>query len=711
VKTPKLSPKELQFRAAAEHRGLVLPAVLEVSKIGRCPVEGKASSNKAGAYRWNPGIGIATGWFENHTDGQDVTYWREDLNRPLTPKEEAAFMAQCKADQAEQEAEQGRIHAAAAKEAAKMWAEAVPCESHPYLTKKGVQAHGLRVLGDQLLIPAHNAKGVLTTVQKIGPDDQKRFHTGGKKKGSFHTIGTITDGSTIYIVEGFATGASVHEATEQPVVVAFDSGNLLPVTEIIRKLHPNHSLVIAGDDDADKPRPDNPGRTAALAAALAVGGQAVFPDFGHTREVGQTDFNDLHQAQGLEAVRQRIEDRQDEAHAEVVKLLIRNDKMRVVAIPANLTKIIRHDPKFGDRLSRNEMSLEVCYDRVPQPDHWVVEVQEWLQDAYGVNFAAREIQAKLLAQAASNPFHPVREYLNGLKWDKKKRLARVATEILGTERNKLYNTYITKFFIAAVRRVEVPGCKADTVLVIIGPQGYKKSSFFDVLGGEFFNDSPIDMSSKDGPMVLHRAWISELPEIDHNTNNIAVERMKAFVSSRKDTFRPPYAVSTEVHHRSCILVGTSNREGYLTDTSGSRRFWTIKVDKPVNLERLREWRDQLWAEAVALEAKGEEHWLDEKEEAAREEDAQQFECEDPWESKFLGWVEKCNFQTSRGAPQHDLAQGVSVAALMHALDIPESQQNRSGEMRLTAVLRKHGWNHGRKHRGPWLWAPMKRGAK
>jgi predicted P-loop ATPase len=704
---PKMSPQELQFRSAAEHRGLVLPAVLVVGKIGRCPVSGKPSSNKAGAYLWNPGNNIATGWFENHTDGQGVTYWQADLGRELTPKEEATFLAQRKADQAKEEADTKAKQATAAKVAAQMWAEAKPCKTHGYLTKKCAKSFGLRVSGDLLLIPAYNEKGVLATVQKIGPDGTKRFHPGGKKQGSFFLIGTITDGCTIHLVEGYATGASVHEATGHPVVVAYDSGNLPTVAEIVRRKYPNHTLVICGDSDDDKPRPDNPGRTAALAAALAVGGQAVFPDFGPARVEGQTDFNDLHQAQGLEAVKQCIEQSQDAAHAAVVKLLARNGKGLLASIPANLTKIIRHDRMFGSHLSLNEMSREVCYDREPKSDHWVHDVQEWLQDNYGLNFGATEIQAKLLAQAASNPFHPVREYLNSRKWDGKARLSRVATEILGTEPNKLYSTYITKFHIAAVRRAKHPGCKVDTVLTIIGRQGFLKSSYFDVLGGEFFNDSPIDMSNKDGALVLHRSWISELPEIDHNTSNTAVERMKAFISSRKDIFRPPYAVSTEVYPRSCIMVGTSNREGYLTDSSGSRRFWTIQVDKPANLELLREWRDQLWAEAVVLEEDpANTHWLDEKDEAAREIDAERFECEDPWESKFLGWVERVQFPRSHVGTPDDLAAGKPMSALMTALEIPDGQQNRAGVMRLSAILKKHGWEQGiRKHGGPRLWAP------
>lgn len=303
---PKMSPQELQFRSAAKHRGLILPTVLVQNEIARCPVDGKMTSNTDGAYLWNLGTGIASGWIQNWTDGLGCESWQADLGRTLAPKEVADFEAQRKADQAKYEAHTKALQAAAAKDAVKLWDAAAPCESHGYLTKKGVQSYGLRVSGDLLLIPAFNAKGELTTIQTITKAGEKRFLKGGKKQGSFFVIGTITDASTIYMGEGYATCASIHEVTGQPVVVTFDSGNLLSVSQSIRKKHPNHTLVICGDDDDDKPRKDNPGRTAALAAALAVGGQAVFPDFGPNREAGQTDFNDLHQAQGLEAVRQCI---------------------------------------------------------------------------------------------------------------------------------------------------------------------------------------------------------------------------------------------------------------------------------------------------------------------------------------------------------------------------------------------------------------------
>lgn|GEM_PF-6131669 len=402
----------------------------------------------------------------------------------------------------------------------------------------------------------------------------------------------------------------------------------------------------------------------------------------------------------------------DDDCAEVMKLLARGSHGQPLVVGANLTKIFRHHPQWAGHVGLNEMSLEVCYDRMPKPDHFVDEVQEWLQDHFGLNFTRKEIQAKLLAQASCNPFHPVREYFKSLPaWDGVERLMQVAKKILKAGDSALYITYITRWSIGAVRRVMHPGCKQDTTLVLSGPQATMKSSFFDVLGGEFFNDSPIDMNNKDGFMVLHRAWISELGEIDHATSTIAVERIKAFLSSRKDTFRAPYAVSVAVHPRTCVLVGTTNRDDYLTDPSGSRRFWTIKVTVPADLKLLRKWRDQLWAEAAAREADGIDHWLNAEDEAAREVDSEQFECVDPLESMFLDWVDRSKGVRVNGKVidhGYDLSAGISIQQLMEKFDIPKAQQSKPTSMRLTAILKKHDWERcGRDSSRARLWSPKK----
>ena len=149
---------------------------------------------------------------------------------------------------------------------------------HPYLTEKGVKDHGTR-LDDQnrLLIPVRNIYGEITTIQTIAANGEKRFLPGGVKKGSFFTLDdqAIDHDGIVYICEGFATAASVQEATSKPTICAFDAGNLLPVAKAIRERYSDVELVICGDDDTTKEH--NAGRTKAIEAALSVEGKVCFP--------------------------------------------------------------------------------------------------------------------------------------------------------------------------------------------------------------------------------------------------------------------------------------------------------------------------------------------------------------------------------------------------------------------------------------------------
>ncbi len=197
-----------------------------------------------------------------------------------------------------------RKHEAAVEIAFTKWNGASETGSSPYLARKKVGAYGVRFGGKHLIIPLRDAKGKLWSFQWIEPDGKKQFLKGGKKKGCFHQIGVLEDGKTIYIVEGYATGASVHMATLASVVVAFDAYSLEPVIEELKKVYPNSPLIIAGDDDVWKDH--NIGRENAQQAALKYGCSFVFPSFKDTTSK-PTDFNDLHLREGLEEVQRQLQ--------------------------------------------------------------------------------------------------------------------------------------------------------------------------------------------------------------------------------------------------------------------------------------------------------------------------------------------------------------------------------------------------------------------
>lgn len=369
------------------------------------------------------------------------------------------------------------------------------------------------------------------------------------------------------------------------------------------------------------------------------------------------------------------------------EVLHRNDKDKVIKSAGNLAKILRMDATWGRNLALNEMSQEMIYRGQVVGDPFIDWVQERIEDAWHLTFGREDVASKLLAQASLNQVHPVREHLRGLPaWDGEERLRRVAAEILGDPAPLAYQ-YIMRTMVGAVRRVHFPGTKVDTVLVLTGEQGIYKSTFFRVLAGEeFFGDSPIDLESKDGPMTLHRSWFNELAEIDHATSTRAAERIKSFLSTSKDIFRPPFAKSVGVFPRSCVIVGTANKDAFLTDPSGSRRFWPIRVQQVINLDLLRTWRDQLWAEAINLFDNGVEHWLPRDLECLRAQDANRFEAEDPWIAQLDTAVEDLARQG------RILSDGLTIADLLTQMNVPVQQQTVGSSMKVAGILREKGWN-------------------
>lgn len=296
------------FCAAMEAVGLAPPAGIEPGKFYRFPGAGKGAGNKSGWFMWfSDGLG---GVFGDHASGISES-WQAERDRPLTSAEQAALKREIAEAKAKAEAQRKATQDAAAKKAAIVWKQGKPADpGHPYLKKKGIGPHGLKQGGDGcLLVSKRNAAGHIRSLQRISPSGEKRFHPGGQVTGCYFTIGELPAGDgTLLIAEGFATAASLHEATGYPATVAFNTGNLKPVAQLLRKKLPKARLVFCADDDRQTAADtgNNPGITAATEAALAVSGWLAVPDFGQERPKGATDFNDLHQAAGPEAVKKSV---------------------------------------------------------------------------------------------------------------------------------------------------------------------------------------------------------------------------------------------------------------------------------------------------------------------------------------------------------------------------------------------------------------------
>jgi phage/plasmid primase-like uncharacterized protein len=255
-----------------------------------------------------------SGWYVLHLDGVPAGSfgcWREGFSQnwcaksadTFTPAEREAHRQRMEATRALRDEEQAQRQQQAATEATRRWAAASPATDHPYLARKGVQAHGVKAEGEALLIPMRDTSGALQSLQVIDPEGGKRFQPGGRVKGCYHGIGKPA--GVLIVCEGFATGASLHECTGHAVAVAFNAGNLQAVAEALASKYPALRLIVAADDD--HLTEGNPGISKATQVALAVGGWLAVPVFAEPRADKATDFNDLHRLTGPDAVKECID--------------------------------------------------------------------------------------------------------------------------------------------------------------------------------------------------------------------------------------------------------------------------------------------------------------------------------------------------------------------------------------------------------------------
>jgi len=223
----------------------------------------------------------------------------------------------------------------------------------------------------------------------------------------------------------------------------------------------------------------------------------------------------------------------------------------------------------------------------------------WLQQqSIGVRSATVASNAVLLA-ANEHPFHPVREYFEGLVWDSTERLPVMMETYFGAAGNPDYLAAIgRRFMISAVARPMRPGCQADHMLVLEGDQGIGKTSAVRTLAvmPEWFAGNLPDIHSKDAPLQLLGRWFVEIAELKA-VRNSQVEATKSFITETSDTFRPPYARRTAQFPRQAVFIGTTNESEYLRDRTGNRRYWPVKCNR-IDIPALARDRDQLWAEAV-----------------------------------------------------------------------------------------------------------------
>lgn len=317
-------------------------------------------------------------------------------------------------------------------------------------------------------------------------------------------------------------------------------------------------------------------------------------------------------------------------------------------------------------------------------DEDAIHLKAWLSDAKQFEINTYVIHEAALNLAKENAYHPIQNYLEGLKWDGKKRLGNWLSEYCACNENIYTRAIGEKVLVAAVSRIFKPGTKFDHILVVEGTQGIGKSTLVSILGKYWFGDIIIDPHNKDTIDALRGKWVVEISEMECTKRE--VNALKRFITCTSDRVRPAYAKTTQDFPRQCIFIGTINPEngrGYLKDPTGNRRYWPVKVEA-VDYVRLREDVDQLWAEALQVYKSGRcKLYLDNKELqdfASREVD-ERFES-DPLEEVIGNYL-----------VEHDVEAIRTTDIMQNILLMPVSKLDKFFAMRLSCAMNRLGYEN------------------
>ena len=362
-----------------------------------------------------------------------------------------------------------------------------------------------------------------------------------------------------------------------------------------------------------------------------------------------------------------------------------------VSLP-NVRKILTLDPRWAGSIRYNLLACSVEIDGKSVRDVDESEIVCQLGNIYAFKVSENMVSSAMRLVAEGNQYHPVREYLDGVTWDKKPRIDGLLSSYFGAEDTEINKIMGRRFMISAVARAYQMGCQVDTVLVLTGKQGAKKSTGFRALAGgdRFFSDTQLDLNSKDSLMQLKGVWLYEISEMD-SMRRSEQTRIKAFISSRVDRYRPSYGRNVEEQPRGCVFVGTTNDQIFLSDATGSRRFLPAKIGA-VNLPAIIADRDQLWAEATTYYKAGEPWYLSTNEEQKREAAAEDYELIHPWTEPIQNYL-ALNFGpvTTGQIMNQALDIDVDKRAAFHTKKITEIMRRLGRESRRVRIDGKRFW--------------------
>jgi predicted P-loop ATPase len=389
-----------------------------------------------------------------------------------------------------------------------------------------------------------------------------------------------------------------------------------------------------------------------------------------------------------------------------------------------LITMLRKAPDLQGVLGLDELRNAPCTQRPwpwrpeagPLTDTDDLRLGDWGTHKYHLKAASRAALSEAIDTVADeNRFHPIRDWLEAQAWDGTPRLEKWLMHALGVDvstvkpKRRRYLEMVGRYWLLGmVARVMEPGCKFDYSLVLEGPPGRGKSTFFKTLAGKaFFSDTHFDIGQgKDGYEQLEGLWVYELSELTA-LRKADSEQVKQFFSSQVDRFRGAYGRFVQPHPRQCVIGCSTNKRQYLYDLTGNRRFWPVWVDARIRVSWLAKWRGQLFAEALAVWREGAEVSPTPEEEAEFFEPEQRKRLvETAVQSRLLFLLSREGASAGDGRVSAEFnvnSTFVTLDALVAALGADAAKSTAILEQQIRGWLESNGWARGREGGGARRW--------
>lgn len=363
-------------------------------------------------------------------------------------------------------------------------------------------------------------------------------------------------------------------------------------------------------------------------------------------------------------------------------------------------KLHQIESRLGNHLNYNEFKKWIEIDHKPICDEINNQggAKLFIAETLDMDISDSDAISILNRIAKKHPYHPVRDYLEECYTrygTDTTILENIALRYFGAT-EPIHQTYLIKHLIGSVKRIFEPGCKFDSMLILKGEQGIQKSTWFRVLyGDENFTDSILGTEEKDSLMALSQYWACEYSEFESITTKKDVSQFKSWLGRGSDDYRAPYARTVKSHPRTFVLVGSTNRDDFLRDETGNRRFMVIPVQGDIPTELLLEERDRIWGAAVSLYRADFSSFLSKKEMAVQKIINEDFTQVDPWQDAIAKYLQD---RTQEFVP--------TTKILEDAIGLDTAQMDQQANRRAAAVMQVLGWKRQRKRFNgcqPWGW--------